>query len=212
MRAKASDKEVNMEKQIIISIGREYGSGGHEIGRHLAEKFGLPMYDHNLLDEIAENMRVDKEKLAKYDELPKKFFMARSVRGYSNSPEEAIAQMQFNFLRDKAAAGESFVVIGRCSETVLKEFEGLIPIFVMGDWDAKVKRVMDHRNFTEKQAVEAINRHDKKRKAYHNRHCDAKWGDSRNYDICINSSRLGIDGTMEYLADYVDRKIKQNEK
>ena len=197
-----------MGKQVIISISREYGSGGHEIARHIAEKFNLPMYDHNLLDEIAAGKNVDAGKLAKYDELPKQF-MTRTVRGFTNSPEENIAQLQFDFLREKAKSGESFVIVGRCSETILKEYEGLIPIFVMGDYDHKLERVMERRNFSANEAALAINRHDKKRKAYHNRYCDIKWGDSRNYDICINSSRLGIDGTVEALADYIMKRMER---
>lgn len=197
-----------MGKQVIISISREYGSGGHEIARHIAEKFNLPMYDHNLLDEIAEGKNVDAGKMAKYDELPKAF-MTRTVRGFTNSPEENIAQLQFDFLRKKAASGESFVVVGRCSETILKDYEGLIPIFIMGDYDHKLERVMERREFSAKEAALAINRHDKKRKAYHNRYCDIKWGDSRNYDICINSSRLGIEGTVEALSDYISKRMEQ---
>lgn len=197
-----------MGKQVIISISREYGSGGHEIARHIAEKFNLPMYDHNLLDEIAAGKNVDAGKMAKYDELPKAF-MTRTVRGFTNSPEENIAQLQFDFLRKKAASGESFVVVGRCSETILKDYEGLIPIFIMGDYDHKLERVMERREFSAKEAALAINRHDKKRKAYHNRYCDIKWGDSRNYDICINSSRLGIEGTVEALSDYISKRMEQ---
>ena len=196
-----------MEKQVIISISREYGSGGHEIARHLAERFNLPMYDHNLLDEIAAGKNVNADKLANYDELPKQF-MTRTVRGFTNSPEENIAQMQFDFLRKKAESGESFVIVGRCSETILKEYKGLIPIFVMGDYDHKLERVMERRNFSAKEAALAINRHDKKRKAYHNRYCDIKWGDSRNYDVCINSSRLGIYGTVDALAAYIEKRIE----
>jgi len=101
-----------MEKQLIISISRDYGSGGHRIARFLAERFGLPIYDHNLLDEMTAGKFVNKEKLAKYDELPKLRIGHRSVRGYSNSPQEAVAEMQFKFLRDKAAAGEIISRLG----------------------------------------------------------------------------------------------------
>lgn len=200
-----------MEKQIILSVSREYGSGGHEIATRLAEWFALPWYDHNMLDEIAEQKRACKDKLKKYDEVPKKIFRARNVRGYSNSPEEIIAQLQFDYLRQKADAGESFVIIGRCAETVLKPYEGLIPVYVTGDWDAKVARIMQRRNVSEKEAIKIINRHDKNRKAYHNLHCDMKWGDSRNYDICINSSCLGVEETANLLEDYIRRRIAQRQ-
>ena len=87
-----------MGKQIIISISREYGSGGHEIGRKLAEKLGLPFYDRNLLDEVAKNSGSDVSELSAYDEKPRHFFLSRSVRGYSNSPAENIAELQLALL------------------------------------------------------------------------------------------------------------------
>lgn len=196
-----------MGKQLIISISREYGSGGHNIARHLAERFELPIYDHNLLDEITAGKNMNKEKLAKYDEKPKFKGAYRSVKGLSNSPEDAIAEMQFNFLREKASSGESFVIVGRCSESILKEYEGLVPIFVMADRDFKINRVMTERHFTEKEAIMAIKRHDKKRKAYHNHFAEGKWGDSRYYDMCINSGRLGLKGTTDLLEDYIRRRM-----
>ena len=91
-----------MGEQLIISIGREYGSGGHAIAEILAKRFELPMYDRNLLDHIAEEKGVDVNVLNKYDEKANNVFLSRRVRGFSNSPEEAIAEMQFNFIKDKA--------------------------------------------------------------------------------------------------------------
>lgn len=192
-----------MGEQLIISVGREFGSGGHVIAEALAGKFGLPLYDYNLLREITIEKNLDLEELEKYDEQPKRPFLYRTVRGYSNSPAENIAQMQFDFLRRKAAEGESFVVVGRCSETILKEYEGLITIFVLADRDAKIKRIMEIREIPEQKAVALIRQHDKKRKAYHNNHSEGKWGDSRNYDISVNSSKLGIARTTEMLEDYI---------
>lgn len=197
-----------MSKQIIISISREYGSGGHEIARHLAERFNLPMYDHNLLDEIAAGKQADAERLAKFDEAPKMKFLTRSVRGFSSSPEQNIAEMQFEFIREKAASGESFIIVGRCSETVLNDYECMIPIFVIGDYETKLERVMERRNMSAKEAAQAIQRHDRSRKAYHNHYCDIKWGDSRNYEVTINSSKLGIEGTVNYLAQYIEARAE----
>ena len=110
------------EKQIIISIGREYGSGGHEIASRLAEKFNLNLYDSNLLQEVANEHGMNAENLTPYDELQKSPVISRTVRGFSNSNEKNVAEMQFNFLKKKAKDGESFVVVGRCAEEVLKEF------------------------------------------------------------------------------------------
>ena len=193
--------------QFVISIGREYGSGGHEIGRHLAERLGVDFCDRNMLDRIAEEKDTSAENLRKYDETPKRFLLSRTVRGFSNSPEEIIARMQFEYLEKKAASGESFIVVGRCAESVLKDCRGLISLFITGDEDTKIDRVAEHRNMTRDQARMAILRHDKKRKAYHNYYCEGKWGDSRNYEMTINSSKLGIMGTVDMLENYIRMRI-----
>lgn len=196
-----------MEKQLIISVGREFGSGGHVIAEALAGRFGLPLYDYNLLREITIEKDLDLEELEKYDEQPKRPILYRTVRGYSNSPAENIAKMQFDFLRKKAAEGESFVVVGRCSETILKGNPGLITIFVLADMDEKIKRIMEIRGISEEKAIDVIKQHNKKRKAYHNNHSEVKWGDSRNYDLSVNSSKLGIERTTDMLEDYIKARI-----
>lgn len=194
------------QKQMIISIGREFGSAGHEIAEKLAERFSLPLYDYNLLREIAGEKKVNVANLEPYDEVPKKGFGSRTVRGYSNSPQENIAYMQFDFLKKKAKAGESFVVVGRCAEEALKEYKGLITIFILGDMETKIERIAKLHNLSEKQAKEMIIQQDKKRKAYHNYFCEGKWGDSRNYEFSINSSKLGLEATVEVLEDYIKRR------
>lgn len=198
-----------MEKQMIISVSREFGSGGHVVAHMLAEKFGLPVYDKNLLREIAGIKDVDAGNLERYDEVPRNRLFSRKVRGHSNSPEENIANMQFDYLKRKAEEGESFVVIGRCAESVLSDYDGLISIFILGDREAKIARVMDREGLTRPEAELRIYSQDKKRKEYHNYYCSVKWGDSRNYDICINSSRLGLQGTAEILENYISKIIEQ---
>ena len=161
------------------------------------------MYDVNLLREIAAAKNLDASLLEKYDEVPKKRFISRNVRGYSNSPEENIANIQFEYLQKKAKEGKSFVVVGRCSEASLKEYTGLITMFILADRDKKIERLERIRNMSKSEAEAAMHRHDKKRKEYHNYYCNSKWGDSRNYDISINSSKLGIDKTAKFLEEYI---------
>lgn len=196
------------KKQVIIAIGREYGSGGHAIAEKLAERFELPFYDHNLLDEIANEKNIDVNNLQKYDEVPRNRLFSRTVKGYSNSPEEVIANMQFDFLRQKAEAGNSFVVVGRCAETILKDYKGLISIFILGDMDKKKARVAEIYNMSDTAAESKIMRHDKKRKSYHNYYCEGKWGDSRNYDLTINSSKMGIERTKDILEEYIKGRME----
>ena len=99
-----------MDRQLIISVGREFGSGGHVIAEALAERFHLALYDSNLLEHIAQEKNIDHGELKKFDEKPKNKLLSRTVRGYSSSAQENLANMQFEYLRKKAADGESFVL------------------------------------------------------------------------------------------------------
>ncbi len=196
-----------LSEQLIISLGREFGSGGHEIADRLAQYYNLPLYDNNLLSEIAEYKRCDYNRLQKYDEIPKKRLFSRRVRGFSNSNEENIAKMQFDFIKEKAANGDSFVIVGRCAETMLKGTKGLVSIFINADMSCKVDRVVKSHNVSRNEAADLIKRKNIKRKHYHNYYCDSKWGDSRNYDISINTSRLGLDKTIEILIKFIDERM-----
>lgn len=193
-----------MKKQIIVALGREFGSGGHEIAEKIANDLGLGFYDRNMLDEIAQEKGVVTEYLEKYDEKPRNRMFSRTVKGHTNSNEEIIAQMQFDYLTKKADTGESFVVVGRCAETVLKDREGLISIFVWGDQDKKLERVMEKYQLSQVDAEAKMTRHDKNRKHYHNRYSESRWGHARSYDICVNSSLLGTKRTAELLEEFIN--------
>lgn len=199
-----------MEKQIIISIGRQYGSAGHEIASQLAAKLDIDMYDRNLFEEIGKIKNIDTNDLEKYDEVPRKKLFSKTVRGYNNSPEENVAELQFALLKSKAADGDSFVVVGRCADELFRGMDGFISIFILGDEQEKVKRIMDVRNMDEKKARAAMERHDRKRARYHDYFCKGgKWGDAKNYDICLNSSHLGIEGSVEFLYEYVTKILEK---
>lgn len=198
---------MQMEKQLIISVGREYGSGGHEIAEKLSKHYGIQLLDHNLLDEIAAEKNMDAANWKELDEKHKNRLSSRTVRGYSSSPEENLYLIQFDYLKNKASNGDSFVVVGRCSETILKEFDSLVSIFVLGDMEKKVERIMRLYQLSESQAVKKIREKDWKRRRYHNSFCEGKWGASRNYDLSINSSKLGVDGTVELLIEYINRRL-----
>lgn len=134
-----------MFHQLIVAIGRESGSGGLDIAHALAERLQLPLFDKSILQKAAEDKGVSAETLERYDERPYSPLFCRSVRGISSAPEDCVAQMQFELLRQHANAGESFVVLGRCAEEVLADREGLISIFVRADLDFRVKRTLCRR-------------------------------------------------------------------
>ena len=196
-----------MSQQLIIAIGREFGSGGHDIARQLAKKFDLPVYDRNLLAEVARARGMDARKLEQYDELPHNKLMFRTVNGFNSSPEANVAEMQFSFLREKAGNGESFVVVGRCGDEILKGAPGLMTFFVMADREFKRERIMAEGCKTIEEADAMMIRIDRKRKFYYNQFAKQKWGDPRHYDVSINSAKLGIEGTTDLLADYIRARI-----
>lgn len=196
-------------EQFIVSISREFGSLGHEIAERIAQHYNLTLYDRNILNEIASVRNVDAEPLHEYDEERELRLFHRSINGMSTQVSDHIAQLQFDFLREKAKNKESFVVVGRCSESILKEYKGLISIFVRGDRENKIRHIMKLNHLTREEALYMMRKKDWRRKEYHNTHCDYKWGDSRNYDLMINSSKLELEDCVQLLIDYID---KRNEK
>ena len=193
-----------MGKQLIITVGREFGSGGHIIAAKLAEHFGIQLLDSNILAEVAKKSNASEEYLKKYVESARNLFFSRTVNGFSNSPEEIIAQMQFDYIKQKSDAGESFVVIGRCADYILRENPALVRVFVLGDTEAKIKRTAEREGISEDKAKIRMEQADKRRKYFHNTHSENKWGDSRSYDITVNSSKLGLDSTVELLIKYIE--------
>ena len=198
-----------MEKQVIISIGREFGSGGHYIAEKLAEKLGIELLDRRLIERVAEEKGYEQEAINRFDEKGTSILFSRSINGYSSSASEVVAQAQFEVLRRDAAEGRSFVVVGRCAEDILREYSGLIRIFIRSDTNSKKKRIMEKYELSEEKALSLMKKMDRERKFYHNYYCNNKWGDSRGYDITINSALLGLDGTADLIEKLVRAKMEQ---
>ncbi|MGN1015214.1 MAG: AAA family ATPase [Butyricicoccus sp.] len=193
-----------MDKQIILCIGREFGSGGHAIADRLAERYQLPLYDKNLLDHIEQEKNMDLDAFKRFDEKPKNPLFSRTVRGYSTSSEDNVAKMQFDFLKKKADEGESFIVVGRCGNSILKDYDGMISVFVTGNRENKTARLSQIYDLSIAEAEMMRIRTDKQRKTYHNHYCKEKWGDSRHYELIINTSRIGLEAAADVIAAYVD--------
>ena len=116
-------------------------------------------------------------------------------------------QAAVDYLKKKAAQGESFIVVGRCAEGIFEGHPGLISIFILGNKEDKCKRVMELYHLSEQAALEKMRRHDEYRKRYHNNFCEDKWGDSRTYDLCINSSLKGLEVTTDVLESYIRTRM-----
>lgn len=201
-----------MGKQIIISIGREFGSGGHEIAERLAKYYNIPLYDKEIFDHVAKQGEINADVAKYFDEKPvNPVFYPVTMDGSYLPLEQTVANHIFNFIRTKGnKENESFVIVGRCADYILRDNPNMVRVFVLGDKETKQKRVMEKLGLDEKAANNRMKKEDKMRKTYHNFYSDGKWGDSRNYDVCVNSSTLGIDKTVESLIAYIDFAKEQH--
>ena len=204
-----------MEKHIIITIGRQYGSGGREIGQKLAKKLGIKCYDSELLSIAAKESGLCEEVFKAHDEKPTNSFLYSLVMdtyhpygsaGMIDVPlSQKIFLAQFETIKT-IAKKESCVFVGRCADYALQDDFDITSIFVTSDFESKVKRVCDRQHVTPAKAKELIIRTDKKRASYYNYYTTKKWGNSSSYDLCINSEKLGIDNAVDLICEYIKLK------
>jgi len=199
-------------KHNIITIGREFGSGGHEIGSRLAKRLGMKFYDKELIKAAAEKMGCCENFIEHNNEKTPSVF-ARSVsfsRGGATyaqlSPEDNIYVCQSLAIREFAEEGNC-IIVGRCADYILRERDDVVNIFVYAPIENRVERKM-LLSENEKSAA-AIKKEilatDKRREKYYNFYTGNRWGDSRNYHICIDTAKIGIDGAVEIIVDYIEK-------
>ena len=202
-----------MDKKILISIGRESGSGGRRIGLKLAEVLGIKCYDKELIAEAAKHSGLCEEILETNDEVPSRSFLYSLVMdtyslgyhaaGHVDMPmEQKVFLAQYNTIK-KLAEEDSGVFVGRCADYALQDDPHLISIFIMADYDDKVAHVMETYELTEDKAKDYIAKKDKRRSSYYNYYSNKRWGEAQSYDLCLNRSKLGFDGTVQAIIDFV---------
>lgn len=211
-----------MTSNLIITIGRQSGSGGKEIGQKVAEKLGVKCYDKALLALAAKESGLCEELFQSHDEKPTKSFLYSLVMdsysfgytssGYMDMPiNHKIFLAQFEAIK-ALADREPCVIVGRCADYALEDYPNRVSIFVTGDDKAKIKRLAERNNVTEAKAKEIMMKTDKERSSYYNYYSSKKWGDVRSYDLCVNSSVLGIEGTVDLIIYFANAKLKKNQK
>lgn len=198
----------------IITIGRQYGSGGHEIGRKVAEKLGIPFYDKELLTRAAKESGFSKEMIRNHDERPTSSFLyniamdnfglAISNANADLSIGQKVFLAQFDAVKAIAKEG-ACVIVGRCADYALRDFDNCLNVFVFGKEEKKALRVSSIYNISIEEAKKVCVKQDKKRQSYYNYYSDKKWGRADSYDLCIDSGKLGIDGTVDLIIDYVKK-------
>ena len=195
---------------MIICIGREFGSGGHEIGRILAKKLGLELYDRDLIDKAAEKIvAMPKEVLEKADDkkhnpwLHQVWYDVPNQELNGMTANATLYQAYSSIIRELAGK-ENCVFVGRCADYILERAElDHISLFIAAPFEWRVQRKMEQLSIDEKAATSMVRKKDKDRKAYYDYYTGRSWGSPHNYDLCINSSRLGIEVTAEKLAEMV---------
>ena len=191
-------------KHVIITIGREFGSGGREIGMKLAEKLGIPFFDKEIIRKAAEDSGIVESVMDYYDEHhTSPIFATGSILFdiYQMPMSDRVYLEQTKAIKSIAEKG-SCVIVGRCADVILEKNPGLMRIFICADMEDRVARKRDVlKDKSDAQIESHIRSVDKKRAKYYGYYTDKKWGEAKHYDICINSSLLGIDGTVDMIAD-----------
>lgn len=203
----------------IITIGRQFGSAGREIGEKLAAHYGIKCYDKELLSLAAKESGICEEMIQIHDERPTSSFLYNLVMdtysfgynasSFSNMPiSHKVFLAQFDTIKKIADEGPC-VIVGRCADYALSEYKNCLSIFIHSTEDAKTQRIMEKYDLSAPKAKEMMIKKDKQRQSYYNYYSSNKWGRSDTYDLCIDSSVLGIDGTVELLIQFVENFEKR---
>ena len=205
------------EEPFVINIGRQLGSGGRQIGRILAETFDIAYFDKEILALAAKESGFSEEIFKRNDER-KGFFnsMFSSVLPfmgglegdyyYNQISDENLFHIQSEAIR-KAAAQQSCIFIGRCADYVLRDYPRCVNVFVAADMEDRIRRIMLLMDVEEKEAEKMILQGDSKRADFYNFYSTGEWGVASTYDLCINSSILGIEGTAHFIKEFVEKKL-----
>ena len=210
-----------MEK-FVITIGREFGSGGLDVRRMLSEKLGVKCYDKELLAMASKESGLCQEIFESHDEKPTNSFVyslvmdTYSVSGYTSTPfmdmplNHKVFLAQFETIKNLAKK-ESCIIVGRCADYALAEHPNCIHVFIHADMAFRIQHIMETFGLEKDKAADMIQKTDKKRANYYNYYSNKKWGDSRSYHLTLDSSQLGFDGCCKMILDYMDimtEKIK----
>ena len=192
---------------MIITIGREHGSNGHDIALALADELRYQCYDKEIVDKAAENSNFSKEVLRSYDEKRVAPYIVTSPHfvglneGFRLNMQ--LASAQFQAIRDLAEAGDC-IFVGRCADYVLRSREDVLRVFIMADEDFRVKTMMQRRSLNEDQARKIVRQVDKDRASFYKYYTDQVWGAKENFDLCINSGKTGVAGAVKVIKAYID--------
>lgn len=204
----------------IYTIGRELGSGGYTVGKMLAERLGINLYDKELLAQAAKDSGFCEEIFENHDEKPTSSFLYSLVMdtysggNYSSAPfldmplNHKVFLAQFDTIK-KIAEQESCVIVGRCADYALASNPKALNVFIHADMDDRIKRISKRENLTEHKAKDMIQKSDKQRSSYYNYYTCKRWGDSRSYDLSLNTSKLTPEQCVDMILEFRE-KMNEN--
>lgn len=196
----------------VITISRQFGSGGRSIGKAVAEKLGIPYYDKELVDKVAKESGFSHEfieEIGEYASVTSSFLFNIAVSSHpmglidTMSVSDKLYVCQTNVIRDLASKGPC-VIVGRCADYVLKDRPNTISVFLKAEMQSKVERAVKYYGVDPQKAEDRIRKADKQRASYYNYYATATWGDVNNYDLCVDTGKLGVEGTAELIARFVE--------
>ena len=201
-------RDLFMQKKVTVTIGREYGSGGREVGEKLAERLGFTFLDKNILNEISGKSGISVEELMENDEKPSSPFR-ESFIPYdfdADTLSERLFDMQADLILNKTRE-ESCVVVGRCADVILAYQDNVVNVFIYADMEDKIDRIMKLYSLEDRQkAAKLIKKTEKIRRNYYQYYTDEVWGDKRNKVLMINTSAAGVDGAVDLIEAYLKMK------
>ena len=198
----------------IVTIDRQFGSGGKEVGIRVAKELGIPFYDEELIQEAAKKSGISEKLFESFDERPKSLLYSIAMDSYmfsmpgsgvGDSLEQQVYLATFNTIRRLAEQGPC-VMIGRCADYALADNPNRLSLFIYAPMDVRVARVAERQNISPEKARSLINKTDKRRASYYEYYSAKRWGAIDSYDFCLDSSYLGLSGTVELVRTMVDQR------
>ena len=195
-----------MDKKIIITIGRQFGAGGLGVAKALGKKLGIPVYDKEILKKAAQDSGFSAEFFEESDE-KKRFFSLSSIfsNGFGDTEnymsDRGIFKMQSQTIKAIAEQG-SAIIVGRCSDYILRDMEGTLDVFLTSPAEVRAARVAERSGKTLEESARLVEEMDRKRAEYYNYYTFGDWGVAGTYDLCIDSSVLDIEGTADFIIDF----------
>ena len=194
----------------VITISREYGSGGRAIGERLAKELGIPFYDKELIFMAAKESGLSEEYIKKTEQMKSTSFLYGLYMGAQQLPmNDQIFLVQSKIIRQVASEGPC-VIVGRCADYILRDHPRAVNVFVTGAPEDRVRRLCEQENVTPEEAEAQMERTDTRRASYYDYFSSGKWGEAATYHLCIDSSVLGIEGTADFIREFAERKLKMN--